>query len=50
MRNWKTTLIGVGLGFLHLWANGLQPKQAAVAIGMATLGALAKDYDVTGVR
>jgi len=39
--NTKVTLTGVGLGFLNLWANGFNPRQAAVSIGIATLGKLA---------
>jgi len=44
----KTTLAGIGIGFLNLYANGTAPKQAAFSIGLALLGALAKDFNATG--
>lgn len=46
--NWKTTLIGVGLGFLNVWASGISAKQTAISIGLAALGAVAKDFNTTG--
>jgi hypothetical protein len=52
MKNWKTTLAGVGMGaanlFLASMAQGIKPKDAALSIGLALLGAYAKDHDVTG--
>lgn len=48
MKNWKTTLLGLGAGFLHLWATGANPKSAAVAVAIGALGMVAKDHDVTG--
>ena len=42
-KNWKTTLLGVAIGFLNLWASGVNPKHAAVSIGIAALGAAAQD-------
>ena len=48
MRNWKTTLIGLAAGLLHLVANGASWETAAVSVGVAALGAVAKDSDVTG--
>jgi hypothetical protein len=44
----KTTLAGIGVGFLNLYANGVGPKQAALSIGIALLGSLAKDFNATG--
>ena len=52
MKNWKTTLIGIltGAGYLFLQAlaGGVRPKDAALATGIAVLGAVAKDSNVTG--
>lgn len=48
LTSWKTSLIGLGIGFLNLLANGLTPKQAGLSLGVAILGCLAKDHDVTG--
>lgn len=53
MNNWKTTAAGVGLAFLNLFVaslqGGIKPKDAALSAGLAVLGMLAKDHDVTGV-
>lgn len=38
-----TTLSGVGIAALSLWANGTNPKQIGISAGIAALGALAKD-------
>ncbi len=46
--SFKTTLAGIGVGFLNLYANGATPKNAALSIGLALLGSLAKDFNVTG--
>lgn len=48
LKNWKTSLLGFGIGFLNLYASGVNPKNAAMSIGLAALGMLAKDFDVTG--
>lgn len=44
----KTTLAGVATAFLNLYANGVNAKSAAVSIGIALLGAVAKDFNTTG--
>ena len=44
----KTTLAGIGVGFLNLYANGVSPKNAALSIGLALLGSLSKDFNITG--
>jgi hypothetical protein len=41
--NWQTTLAGIGLAVLNLYANGATGKQIAVSIGLAGLGTLAGD-------
>ncbi len=50
--NWKTTLIGVGMGSLNMFlaamSQGVTPKDALISVGMAALGAAAKDHNVTG--
>jgi hypothetical protein len=43
MKNWQTTLAGLGAGALNLFANGTDPKQIAFSVGMALLGTLAQD-------
>ncbi len=52
MRNWKTTLVGaltgLGYAFLSAISTGVKPKDAAIAVGLAALGAVAKDHNVTG--
>jgi hypothetical protein len=48
MKNWKTSFAGLFAGFLQLYAGGLTLKNAAVATALVTIGAAAKDYDVTG--
>jgi len=52
LSNWKTTLIGIatGVGYLFLSAmqQGVKPKDAAIAAGVAALGILSKDHNVTG--
>ena len=50
MKNWKTTLVGLGLAILiamqtfdiHEWETWLYP------VGIAALGYLAKDFNVSG--
>jgi hypothetical protein len=46
--SWKTSLLGIGLGFLNLVVNGMTAKQAGMSLGLAALGCLAKDHNVTG--
>lgn len=46
--SWKTTLAGLAVGFINLWANGISAKQAALSVGVAALGVAAKDLNVTG--
>ena len=48
MKNWKTTLFGVGAGALNMFANGTNWKQILLSCGLAFLGAFAKDSNVTG--
>lgn len=48
MKNWKTTIAGLGLAFINLYAGGMTAKNAALSVGLAALGAVAKDGDVTG--
>lgn len=51
-KNWRTTLIGLltggGYAFLSGLQSGLKPKDAALGVGVAILGAFAKDHNVTG--
>ena len=49
MRSWKTTLVGIVAGFLNLSLNGVSVKSILLSAAVATLGTLAKDYNVTGV-
>jgi hypothetical protein len=52
MKNWKTTAAGFGAAFAYAFiaaiTTGLTPKDAAVSAGLALLGSLAKDHNVTG--
>lgn len=52
LTNWKTTLSGLGLSFASLviaaMQGGVKPKDAVVAAGLALVGSLAKDANVTG--
>jgi hypothetical protein len=53
MKNWKTTLAGCVTAMLYavlsaLQAGTVEPKDLVIAGGMAAIGALAKDLNVTG--
>ena len=53
MKNWKTTLVGVVSAALYaavayIQSGRIEPKEIAIAAGIAALGALAKDLNVTG--
>lgn len=53
MKNWKTTLVGLGTGLGYAVLTGLQSglkgKDLIISLGLALLGAFSKDHDVTGV-
>ena len=58
MKNWKTTVAGIAVGSLVLIVKMIQAHMAGgppitvetlvLSVGIATLGVLSKDYDVTG--
>lgn len=48
MKNWKTTLLGLAAGALNMLANGTNWKQVLVTLGLAGLGLVSKDSNVTG--
>lgn len=53
MKNWKTTLIGIGVGAGTLAIDLIQSgqfnwKTFLFAVGMSALGLVAKDFNVTG--
>lgn len=48
IKNWKTTLLGLGAGIANMFANGTNWKQVVFSAGMAFLGIFAKDNNVTG--
>ena len=53
MKNWKTTLIGVGAGIAYILSKVLShtfdaATDISIAAGMAGLGIVAKDHNVTG--
>ncbi len=48
MKNWKTTLFGIGAGALNALANGLGWKQILLSLGLAAFGLVSKDNNVTG--
>ncbi len=45
LTNWKTTIMGILVGVANLGANGMTWKQIAISVGVAALGAFAKDFD-----
>ena len=49
MKNWKTTLFGLGAGVLQLAAGGMDWKHIGLAVATSLLGLFAKDHDQTGV-
>lgn len=49
-KNWKTTLGGVIFGALYLMANGMTPKQIAVAAAGAAIGAVSKDWNISHTK
>ena len=48
LQSWKTTLVGLltGVGYLFLTSmqSGVKPRDAAIAAGVAALGAFSKDH------
>jgi hypothetical protein len=48
MKNWKTSLAGLGAGILNLLANGHNWKQVLLSAAVAALGLVGKDLNVTG--
>jgi hypothetical protein len=53
-KNWRTTLTGAfiaaGYAALTLMQKGsMQPKEILIACGIAALGAISKDANVTGI-
>ena len=48
MKNWKTTVFGLGAGALNLLANGTNWKQVLLSLAVAGVGLVAKDSNVTG--
>lgn len=46
--NWKTTLAGFIAATLNFYATGMTAKAAIASAGIAVVGTLAKDSDVTG--
>jgi hypothetical protein len=52
LANWKTSLLGIVVGALHIAANAYTPgmswKVWATGVGMALWGLVMKDFNVTG--
>lgn len=48
MKNWHTTVLGLGAGGLNLLANGTNWKQVLLSLSLGALGAAAKSWNVTG--
>lgn len=48
MKNWKTSVFGLGAGVLNMFANGTNWKQVLVSAAFAALGLFSKDNNVTG--
>lgn len=47
-QNWRTTLVGIIIAALNLWASGASVKTVAMSIALGIFGAIAKDYNATG--
>lgn len=45
--SWKTTLFGFGAGALNMLANGTKWQQVLLSLGLAVLGTLSKDANVS---
>lgn len=43
MKNWRTTILGLALGVLHLVNHGLAPKHILTAICFTALGIATPD-------
>ena len=55
MTNWKTTLVGIIVAVANLFGSGVYTNGGAInwkafltSAGIAALGLVAKDHDVTG--
>lgn len=48
LRNYKTTLAGIGAGALNLLASGTSGKEIGLSVALALIGMLAKDGDKSG--
>ena len=48
MRSWKSTLLGIAGGVLNLVSQGVNWKTALQSVAIAALGAVVKDYNVSG--
>jgi hypothetical protein len=50
-KSWKTTLLGLGFGALNLYlsgmAGGMKPKDVAISVALTTIGAAAKDWNIS---
>ena len=47
-KNWKTTILGLGIAIFTLMQGGMGWKNATLAALMAAAGAYQKDHNVTG--
>jgi hypothetical protein len=45
MKNWKTSLFGLGAGALNLFANGANWKQVLFSVGIAAVGGVRKGFE-----
>jgi hypothetical protein len=48
LQSFKTTIVAIIVAALNLYANGVAPKQVLLSIAVGILGAVSKDYNVTG--
>lgn len=58
MKNWKTTLAGIGFGLLSVAGHAVDARSSGgpavtlgnlgLSLGLAVIGAVAKDHNVTG--
>ena len=48
MKSWLTSIFGIAAGGFNMLANGTSWKQVLVSLGIAGLGVVAKDFNITG--
>lgn len=47
LASYKTTIVGLAVAALNLWANGRSAREIVVSVAVGLLGLVAKDADMT---